>query len=200
MDLMSPATVFLTARNGAWLLPSSLPPSMTLFVNGATKALDNVWARAWPTGSASSRNAATEFATIAEAAVRFARRTRSERVAVIGDGVLAHLVRRAAGPARADGVPDIIVDTTGVAEQIAAATRQVPSLGTVLAAAPCASKQVMLRTYGDLHVRGVTLRGLRWDGVSRPLPNPSLVTWALRHLDEGLWPHNDHFLWYRVDR
>jgi hypothetical protein len=173
---------------------------MTLFINGATKALDNVWARAWPTDSASSREAAIEFATIAEAAIRFARRTRSERVAVIGDGVLAHLVRQAAGAAGGDGVPDMIVDTTGVAEQIAAATRRVPPLGTVLAAAPCGTEQVMLRTYSDLHVRGVTLAGLRWNGVPRPLPNPSLVTWALRHLGEGLQPQKDYFLWYRVDR
>ena len=197
---MSPATVFLSARNGAWPLPPSLPASMTLFVNGATDVLDDVWARAWPTALVSSRDAATELATIAEAAVRFARQTCSERVAVIGGGVLAHLVRRAAGPTRADGAPDMIVDTTGLAERIAAATRRVASLGTVLAAAPCASEEVTLSTYGDLHFRGVTLAGLRWDSVPRPLPDPSLVAWALRHLGQGPRLGSDGYLWHRVDR
>lgn len=197
---MNPATVFLSTQQGTWLLPSSFPPSTTLYINGGTNALDGVWARAWPTSSASARNAAAELAAVAEAAARFARRARSARVAVLGDGVLAHLVRRAIGSVQSDGAPDLIVDTTGSAEQIAAATRQVQSLGTVLAAAPCASRETMMRTYSDLHVRGVTLAGLRWGGISRPLADPALVTWALGHLGAGPSPCSDNFLWHRVIR
>ncbi len=197
MDLVTGRTVFLLPDQARWAVAPSDPPSI-LFVNGPTEGVDHVWARAWPATAAARVDAATELATVAEEAVRSCEANGAGSVSVVGDGVLGHLIRLALGPVHRQHGGSTIVDTTGDGTRIADALHKVSSLGTVLAAAPCPADSVTLRTYSDVHVRGLTLVGLRWTGVKRPSPDPSLVDWALARLQDASVTAAPGGLWYCV--
>ncbi|TMR21982.1 hypothetical protein ETD86_13220 [Nonomuraea turkmeniaca] len=119
---------------------------------------------------------------------------------VVGDGVLAVLIRNvlhracgrlsgggspvrhpAVGPA---GPPDLIIETSGTAVAVSDALERVGALGTVVLAAPPVTSVMMVRTYADVHRRGLSVVGVPWTG---PEPDPpqehdALAAAALEHL------------------
>ncbi len=111
---------------------------------------------------------------------------------VAGTGVLAALVTTAL-PAADRRTPHVIVETEGSARALTDAIARVARLGTVVLAARPAMPDLMARTHGDLHVRGLTIVGVPWasaDPASAHAPEDASedeesVQWALGHL--RLW-------------
>ncbi len=93
----------------------------------------------------------------------------SGTVEVIGNGVIARLVRvvvgnAAHGAGRTPVPPRAIVETTGDAQTIVDATRRLEDLGTLVLVGEALGRIVEMDLYADVHVRGLTLVG-----VSPPL-------------------------------
>jgi D-arabinose 1-dehydrogenase-like Zn-dependent alcohol dehydrogenase len=84
-------------------------------------------------------------------------------VAVLGEGRLAGALRERLGSrvAAAPTGASVVIDTTGEAEQIAAALSAVEDLGVILLAGSPPAAPLALDLYSDLHVRGLRVIGLR---------------------------------------
>ena len=81
-------------------------------------------------------------------------------VTVRGDGELAERLRARLAATPAGARPATVIDTIGTAESLTAAFEEVDDLGVVVSAAPQPAETVDLDLYGDLHVRGITLKTL----------------------------------------
>ena len=104
------------------------------------------------TESAAARRALAEVADLAP-----------ERIAVLGDGELAEVLRRelaTSAPLDADPPPFAIIDAAGTVDAIARAIRTVGSGGRVVLAVEPQSPFVDARTYADIHARGLTIIGV----------------------------------------
>lgn len=84
-------------------------------------------------------------------------------VAVVGDGALALLLRHLLATTHDGDGPAAVLETTGVAASIAAAVRDVAALGRVVLAAEPVEATVDVRTYADVHARGLTVVGVPGD-------------------------------------
>lgn len=174
----------------SWLWTSTshigkaVPADHQAFLNGGME--DALWGRTYPATPESARLAAAEF--IATAAAAFAAgRVEGKTVTVTGDGLLAVLIRKLA-PGNDDGMPEVIIDTTGSPEEIRHAVTTLPRLGTLVLAGPPSIAELDLATYRDLHVRALTIVGNPWAtkparGVSDNAIDSALA--ALR--PDGLW-------------
>jgi threonine dehydrogenase-like Zn-dependent dehydrogenase len=87
-----------------------------------------------------------------------------EQVAVLGDGELAEFLHRELAtsvPLDADPPPFAVIDTAGTDDAIDRAIRTVASGGRVVLAVEPQSSFVDVRTYADIHARGLTIVGVR---------------------------------------
>jgi threonine dehydrogenase-like Zn-dependent dehydrogenase len=84
-------------------------------------------------------------------------------VAVAGEGTLARDLRERLRPRLADpgAGASVVIETTGEPEQIARALTSVEDLGVIVLAGPPPAEPVALDLYGDLHVRGLRMIGVR---------------------------------------
>lgn len=142
------------------------------------------WARGYPSPGADLA-AARAWARTARAAAAHAG---GEPVTVVGEGALAELVRRVT-TAEPDGASRVAVDTTGTTTGISAALRMLRPGGVVYLAARPLWPSPAIRTYHDVHRRGLTLRPVPWaggqdrpDGAAGTTPD-ALMEWALAHLE-----------------
>ncbi len=88
----------------------------------------------------------------------------SGRIEIVGEGPLADELRTRLGDRaqpHPDAPPSAVIETTGATAAIVSALRRVEDLGTVVLAGPHASKTVALDLYSDVHVRGLTIIGVR---------------------------------------
>jgi len=192
----------------AWVTPGKghsamhdapLPAGCMAFVNGGTE--DSLWGLIRPAGSAADRLAAAEFVAMARVTATAAPDTGS--VAVIGDGLLAYLLKRMlpVGAAEAQAEARIVIDTTGSSANIKTAAARLPRHGHLVLAAPPRDTEIDLATYRDLHVRGLTLAGVGW--VSAPAAvskDDAAITEALQllvRIPVGQ-PMADGGVWYAV--
>jgi D-arabinose 1-dehydrogenase-like Zn-dependent alcohol dehydrogenase len=121
-------------------------------------------------------------------------------VDVIGEGLLAALMRRLLGDRIQPNSASAIIDTTGSPELIAQATVNLPRRGALLLAAPTRADDAMMRTYADIHVKGLSLIGVRWSGSPPDAPR-DLMDFALENLVDVNKPEALlHGLWYRLER
>lgn len=169
--------IWITAEQMRTTAPTvDLPAGSTAFINGGSETL--LWGHVYQAGPEARRQAADEFAATAIAAARIAAPPGSapgHRVAVLGDGMLAHLIRAAlaaeslsavpvAAPAAAAGRERVIIDSTGSVSVLSEIIRTLPRLGRLVLAAPPCSPEITLATYRDIHVRGLALIGVPWAG------------------------------------
>ncbi|MFE7573155.1 hypothetical protein ACFU5Z_00290 [Streptomyces sp. NPDC057521] len=151
-------------------LNAEVPPESVLFVDAAGAGA-TCWGRLFPAGEDAPRRAAAEWWATAERAAGEASRGAVRGVRVLGEGALARLVTRALPPdlVRAEGEDaDVVVDTTGDPAVIGAALMDAPRLGAVLLAAPPVEAEIAVRTYTDIHVRGLTVAGIPWAAGAEP--------------------------------
>ncbi|MEV4380193.1 hypothetical protein [Streptosporangium sp. NPDC049644] len=168
--------VRITRDDGAGHHP---PPDRVVFADGG----DSPWGCGFPSTGDARVRAASEWVATACAAVGRAREGGVRAAEVVGTGVLASLVRRAL-PEAGGRVPDVIVDTTGSARAVADALSRVARLGTVVLAARPTASALMVRTYQDVHVRGLTVVGVPW-ATGATVPTGSCLerfSWALERL------------------
>lgn len=120
-----------------------------------------------PAGMTGEGAAGVSLLAVAEEAVQALTSFEPSRIEVYGIGLVAHLVRRIVGcpdRGRATDRPAAIVDTTGLARQIAGAMKRLDDLGTLVLAGPSVELPLPLDLYWDVH-----RRGLRLVGVAPPL-------------------------------
>lgn len=88
-------------------------------------------------------------------------------VAVAGEGTLARDLKERLRSRLADpgAGASMVIETTGEPEQIARALKSVENLGVIVLAGPPPAEPVALDLYGDLHVRGLRMIGLRAGGA-----------------------------------
>lgn len=141
-----------------------------------------LWGRAYASTTAVEELAATEFAATAVAAMDTLADVPHGAIEVVGDGILAALVRHIL-PDRTLVGPTAIVETSGSPVAVRDALRRSDPLGTVLLAAPPTHSSVELPTYTDLHVRGAVVVGVPWHGnPTDHQTSPELVAMALDQL------------------
>jgi threonine dehydrogenase-like Zn-dependent dehydrogenase len=131
------------------------------FINGGGDS--ELWGRTYEAIPGVEELAAAEFIATAHACVSGLRNGKT--VTVIGDGVLADLIRSALPGGTSIG-SDVVIDTTGSPDRIEHAVATLPKLGQLILAAPPGTAQIDLATYRDLHVRALTVTGVPW--VSNP--------------------------------
>jgi hypothetical protein len=144
------------------MLRVSVPEGHVAFFNGGTE--HQLWGRLYGDRPAIERQAATELVATAHAAVAAALATKSNAVAVLGDGMLAQVVRDLL-PDYLRGqtaAPDLVVDTTGAVDSIRMAVAGLPRLGYLILAAPPQVADIELATYQHIHVRALTVAGVAW--------------------------------------
>jgi hypothetical protein len=192
--------VWVTPGNGhSAMHDAPLPTGCMAFVNGGTE--DSLWGLIRPAGNGADRRAAAEFVAMARATAAAAPDTGS--VAVIGDGLLAYLLKRMlpVGAAEAQAEARIVIDTTGSSANMKKAVARLPRRGHLVLAAPPRDTEVDLATYRYLHVRGLTLTGVGW--VSAPAAvnkDDAAITEALQllvRIPVGQ-PMADGGVWYAV--
>jgi hypothetical protein len=157
--------VWVTSGKEHSAMPDApLPAGCMAFVNGGTE--DSLWGLVRLAGNGADWRAAAEFVAMARATAAAA--PDSGSVAVIGDGLLAYLLKRMLPVAAAEAQAEarIVIDTTGLPASIKKAVARLPRRGHLVLAAPPRDTEVDLATYRDLHVRGLTLAGVGW--VSAP--------------------------------
>lgn len=166
--------LWATAEHGdTTRLRADVPAGTVAFIDGGSR--DRLWGRVYRAGRQVEQRAAVEFAATALAATAAAVRgvpDAGRHVAVLGEGTLAWLIRIAlpmqARAGRVHGAPtvaddvQVVVDTTGSADVLSQAVRSLPRLGLLILAAPPDSAEIVLATYKDIHVRGLTLVGVPW--------------------------------------
>jgi hypothetical protein len=135
-------------------------PSLTVSADG-TLAWGEV-AQAGPGAADPDTVAASVLLSVARDAANAVADLPPGSVEVIGDGLIAHLVRALVGEdasGKAES-PMAIVDTTGDPASIVDATRRVGDLGTVVLVGETVGREVELNLYADVHMRGLTLQGI----------------------------------------
>jgi hypothetical protein len=138
-----------------------------------------------PIGANADVAAASALLAVAREAVAAVGDRSPASVEVTGSGLTARHVRALLGRAAIDPRsvreerPSAVVDTTGDPEVIAAATRRLADLGTLVLAGEALGRTIALNLYPDVHVRG-----LRLVGVPPPLHAPSSSTDSAEVLDQ----------------
>lgn len=151
-----------------------LPADHVAFVNGGTGTM---WGFVSPADDDADRLAASAFVAIAQASA--ATVPAGTPVTVMGDGLLAYLLRHLLPDALATGAePSVIIDTTGSPPAIHEAVATLPRLGHLVLAAPPRDANSYLATYQDLHVRALTVTG--------PKPIPARIGADDAAIDEAL--------------
>ena len=149
-------------------LHADLSPSTVAFINGGSG--NRLWGRAYSAEPSIEERAAAEFAATALAAVRVATdagAATGRMVAVLGDGIMAELIRTSL-PEHVLAAPDacgdaaVIVDTTGLAEELRRAVTVLPRLGQLVLAAPPNVRDIEMATYKNIHVPGLSIVGVPW--------------------------------------
>jgi hypothetical protein len=133
------------------------------FVNGGAEP--ELWGRTFILEAGVDRRAVAEFVDTAHACAAVAEGVGAKALAVIGEGLLAQLIRRVV---RVDvcAESDVVVDTTGLPSRILSAVRALPRLGCLVLAAPPRIGDMELGTYADVHVRGLSIVGVPWTSGS----------------------------------
>lgn len=166
-------------------LSAQVPSESVLFVDAAGAGA-TCWGRLFPAGEDAARQAAAEWWGTAARAAGQASHHAARGVRVLGGGALARLVTRAlpADTVRGEGEDaDVVVDTTGDPAVIGAALVAAPRLGAVLLAAPPVEPEIAVRTYTDIHVRGLTVAGIPWAAGTAPGgADADGLAWALENL------------------
>ena len=199
--MTSRACFALTSRGRLGAFSPDVEPGSVAFLDSGDEA-DVRWGRAYRPEPSLDEVAAREFAATAKAATDAGRGVSPEAVQVVGGGILAALAQRILGPRGGAGAPTVMLDTSGSAARIRDAVEHCDRLGTVLLAAPPVDAEVDVRTYADLHVRGLTIVGVPWvDEPTDEQAPPELVAWAQEQL-APLQPGAPvpSALWYRVER
>lgn len=149
-------------------LHADLSPSTVVFVDGGSG--NRLWGRAYSAEPGVEQRAAAEFAATALAAVRVATdagAATDRMVAVLGDGMLADLIRTSL-PEHVLAAPDasgdvaVIIDTTGLAEELRRAVTALPRLGLLVLVAPPDVRDIEMDTYKNIHVPGRSIVGVPW--------------------------------------
>jgi hypothetical protein len=167
---------------------------LVCFIEGTSGTAS--WARRYPADGADAAATGEWAATAATAAAA----ARGEPAAVIGEGVLAALIRLALpADGRLDAAPRVVIETTGTAAGLAEALRRVERRGRVMLATRPLHAATALRTYHDLHRPGVSLLSVPWACCgARPAPG-HLRAWALARLAAAESGRPARFaLWHRL--
>ncbi|MGH3713110.1 MAG: hypothetical protein ACRDT4_06550 [Micromonosporaceae bacterium] len=170
-------------RSGLVVPAGAISDGYVAFLNGGTEA--ELWGRTYRAGPDAERSAATEFLATAYASVSAADPAPGAAVAVLGEGLLAHLIRGLL-PDLSPGERDVVIDTTGSPDCIRRAVATLARLGHLVLAAPPRTADIDLATYQDLHVRALTVTGVGW--VSDPsdaVMGDGAVNAALERLVRG---------------
>ncbi len=146
-------------RAGPIVLAATVDEGCVAFVNGGVET--ELWGRTYRVGPGADRSAAAEFIATAYVSIAAADPAGDRTIAVIGEGLLAHLVKGLL-PNRTITEPDIMIDTTGSPNRIRQAIATLPRLGHLVLAAPPRTADIDLATYRDLHVRALTVTGVAW--------------------------------------
>lgn len=157
--------------------PDDHPTAANLVWFADDPAATETWAYGYPAPGTGDR-AARDWAATAHAA---ATAVREEDVQVVGEGVLARLVRLALNDAVTgpDSRPDAVVETTGTTAGVSSALAAVRPGGRVLLAARPLSPTTPLPTYHGIHLPGIRMLPIPWhDGVGNAPEH--LVACALR--------------------
>jgi hypothetical protein len=124
-----------------------------------------------------------------------------DSIDIVGRGILAAHIRATLGPSNAGGErPEAVVDFTGDAETIAAATRRLADLGLLVLAGEQLGRPVSLDLYPDVHVRGLRLLGVPPPGAASGALEgdlPELFRETLRAVEFGSVPPPDG-AWFRI--
>jgi len=183
----------------ATTLRVDVPAQTVAFINGGTE--DRLWGRVYPDQPGVERRAVSEFVATALAAVAIAvgaGPVAGRPVTVVGDGLLAQLIRASlptdvlappgSAPLQAAGHAYDIIDTTGSARVLGEAVRTLPRVGRLILAAPPGSADITFATYLDIHVRALSLIGVRWAGTPAGPTSAELaqtVLTGIRHARPG---------------
>ncbi len=102
---------------------------------------------------------------VAQAAAGAVEGVSADSIEVVGSGLIALQARALLGGRFGLSTPleqpRAIVDTTGDPEVIVDATRRIAALGTVVLAGEGLGRKAEMNLYPDVHVRGLTLVGVR---------------------------------------
>jgi threonine dehydrogenase-like Zn-dependent dehydrogenase len=115
-------------------------------------------------GTLDSDTAATlVLLAVAQAAAGAVEGVSADSIEVVGSGLIALQARALLGGrfGLSTEQPRAIVDTTGDPEVIVDATRRIAALGTVVLAGEGLGRKAEMNLYPDVHVRGLTLVGVR---------------------------------------
>lgn len=185
--------------DGSTTFRGQLGTGEVAFVDAAVTSGSSCWARVYPPGADDpAQDAARAVVRAARGALAELADLAPHEVSVVGDGVLARLVRHrlGSGAVEHEGAPVAVIDAAGTAQAIAAATSAAANGGRVVLAAVPLADDVDVRTYGDVHARGLTIIGVRDD--DGPV-SPDDVDWVLSHLaDAVLGRPSEPRPWYRV--
>jgi hypothetical protein len=117
-----------------------------------------------PSGDDSDTAASLALLAVAQAAVDAAMGVPADSINVIGSGLIALQMRALLGDGsskRCLEQPRVIIDATGDPSAIVDATRRVAALGRVVLVGESLGRKSELNLYPDVHVRGLTLVGVR---------------------------------------
>ncbi|MES9509793.1 hypothetical protein ABWJ92_25800 [Streptomyces sp. NPDC000609] len=165
------------APDGGHLPPAGAEPHTVWFVDDS--AAEETWAVGYPDPDAVRRAARAWAATTI--AVSDAARAAAEgaSVRVLGDGVLARLVRLAlADEAQYSGreAPAVAVETTGTESGILDALAAARPGGCVLLGVRPLHFATALPTYRAVHHPGLRVRPVRWAQSADDVPEPLVVS------------------------
>lgn len=185
----------LTASCGI-VLREPIGPGRVAFIESGES--DELWGRAYPAGHDAAQKAAKEFAATAAYAAVTVTSGCYGPVSVVGNGIMARLVRLALAGYTGRG-PRAVIDTSGSPARISAALADMDPLGMVVLAAPPATDYVDLPVYADLHRRGLTVVGVPWAPGAPALDSiTGLALYALRALGEATAGQPPSMAWYCV--
>ncbi len=122
--------------------------------------------RLYPDSEAGIETAAIELRGAVDAVARLVASCGPSSVEVIGCGVLAGMLLRDLDKGHSQE-HRVIVDASGSALEVARALSSARPLATLVLPAPMATRVVLLPTYSDIHVRGLTVIGVPW----KPAPS-----------------------------
>lgn len=159
---------------------------------------EELWGRVYPAVHDAAQRAATEFAMTAASAAEAVTSGCCGQVSVMGNGLMAQLVGLALAGYVGRG-PRAVIDTSGSPSRISAAIADMDALGIMVLAAPPAAEHMDLRTYADLHSRGLTVAGVPW-APSAPAVDiiADLASYALRALGQAQRGQAPSAAWYCV--
>jgi hypothetical protein len=179
------------------VLDGELGPDEVAFVDAADRDASSWWGDVRVDDPDAARLAATD---VVHAAQRAAAVAGVADVTVVGDGILAALLRgMVAANVGSGSAPVAVIDAAGTQRSIALALSMVAPGGLVVLAAEPEQPCLDVRTYGDIHVRGVRVVGVpAADAPSGPVDDAD-VDWVLSRLvDTALGAPLVDGAWYRV--